>query len=175
MKFCNVCGAQVTLRIPEGDSHERHVCGSCDTIHYLNPKIIVGCLPVWEEKILLCKRAIEPRYGKWTLPSGFMENGETAEEGAMRETEEEARAQVEIERIHTIYSLPQVGQVYLLYLSRLKNLEFSSGPESLEVRLFAEDEIPWNEIAFSAIKFCMKRYFENRDSQEVFSGSYVRS
>lgn len=158
----------MTVKIPAGDNMPRHVCESCDAIHYLNPKIIVGCLPVWEDSVLLCKRAIEPRLGKWTMPSGFMELEEDVKEGAARETAEEANAEVEALRIHTIYSLPQVGQVYLIFLAKLKNLNFSPGEESLEVKLFKAAEIPWDEIAFSSVRFCLNKYFED---PQMSSGS----
>lgn len=159
MKFCSSCGSSITLRIPNGDSRHRHICGECDTIHYQNPRIIAGCLPAYEDKVLLCKRAIEPRYGLWTLPAGFMENGESTEEGALRETWEEARARVTIHSLYTMFSLPQINQVYLLFRGQLDDLDFAVGPESLEVGLFAEDEIPWDEIAFPLVRKTLEHYF----------------
>lgn len=161
MKFCSNCGAPVVLRIPAGDSIPRYMCDSCHTIHYENPRIVVGSLPRWEDRILLCKRAIQPRHGFWTLPSGFMEKGETVEEGAIRETVEEANASVEIVGLHTLFSCAHINEVYLLFLADLKDLSFSPGPESLDVRLFTKEEIPWSEIAFSAVKFSLKHYFED--------------
>jgi ADP-ribose pyrophosphatase YjhB (NUDIX family) len=162
-RFCQQCGAaKIEFTVPHGDDRERHVCGECGHIHYLNPKVVVGTLPVWEDKILLCKRAIEPRYGKWTLPAGFMEEGETLEEGAARETLEEANARVTVESVYVTLSLPQISQVYMLFLARLHDLQFGAGTESLEVKLFAESEIPWDEIAFRTISFALKKYFVDR-------------
>lgn len=163
MNFCNNCGSKsLEFSVPEGDNLPRFVCQDCETIHYENPKIIVGAIPVWEDKILLCKRAIEPRYGKWTLPCGFMENGETVEEGAMRETEEEANARIKISGIQSIYSIPHINQVYMVFLSNLLDLDYSAGQESLEVGLFREEDIPWKELAFSAVEFSLKHFFQDR-------------
>ena len=162
-RFCIQCGsAKVEFRIPHGDDRERHVCADCGHVHYLNPKLIVGTLPVWQDKILLCKRAIEPRYGFWTLPAGFMEEGESLEEGAARETLEEANARVTIEQLYVTLSVPQIAQVYLLFRASLNDLDFSSGTESLEVRLFSEEEIPWGEIAFRTIELTLKHFFADR-------------
>ncbi len=163
MKYCSQCGSEVNLSIPDGDDRHRHVCDDCDTIHYSNPKIIAGCVPVFEDKILLCKRAIEPRYGKWTLPAGFMENLESVEEGAIRETWEEARAEVTIDSLYTVFSLPEISQVYMLFRGHLKEPVFASGPESLDVGLFSEDEIPWDELAFPVVKKTLKHFFSDRD------------
>lgn len=162
MNFCSSCGSQVILMPITGDDRNRHYCHNCDTIHYQNPKLVVGCLAVWEEKVLLCKRSIEPRYGYWNLPSGYLELGETAEEGAVRETREEANADVELAGPHTIYSLPHISQVYMHFLAHLVNGEYSVGDETLEAGLFAEDEIPWQDIAFSSSEFALTKYFENR-------------
>ena len=162
MKFCPDCGAGVTLKIPAGDSFPRHVCAACGTIHYSNPKMVIGCIPEWESKILLCKRAIEPRLGYWTPPAGFMENGETTEEGALRETLEEANARVEIGDLYTMLSVPQVNQVHIFYRARLLDLEFAPGPESLEVALFEEAQIPWKEIAFRTISTTLRHYYADR-------------
>ncbi|MDY6978951.1 MAG: NUDIX hydrolase [Pseudomonadota bacterium] len=162
MKFCSECGHLVNSRIPEGDNRLRYVCDQCQTIHYHNPKIVAGTLPVWEDKVLLCKRAIEPRYGTWTLPAGFMELGETMEQAALRESEEEACANVEIDHIYTLISLPHVNQVYVLYRARLLDLDFAAGEESLEVRLFDEAEIPWQELAFRTIHYTLERFFDDR-------------
>jgi ADP-ribose pyrophosphatase YjhB (NUDIX family) len=162
-RFCMQCGsAKVELRIPHGDDRERHVCADCGYIHYLNPKIVVGTVPVWEDKVLLCKRAIEPRYGLWTLPAGFMEEGETLEEGATRETLEEANARVTIEQMYSTISLPQISQVYVLFRATLLDLDFSSGSESLEVKLFSEEEIPWDELAFRTIHDTLRHFFSDR-------------
>ena len=149
-------------RIPPGDDLERYVCPHCERIHYSNPKIIVASLPVWEkDKVLLCKRAIEPRKGLWTLPSGFMEERESSEEGAIRETREEANANIAIRYLHTLYSIPQISQVYLIFRAELIDTNFSCGPESLELALFPKEKIPWESIAFSAIRYCLERFFED--------------
>jgi ADP-ribose pyrophosphatase YjhB (NUDIX family) len=162
MKYCSQCGAEVEIGIPEGDNRPRYICVSCGEIHYQNPKIVVGCIPVWQDKVLLCRRAIEPRYGLWTLPAGFMENGETSQQGAARETQEEASAEVAVERLYTLFNLPHVNQIYLLFRSRLLNLDFAAGEESLEVALFDENEIPWDEIAFPVVKETLRLYFIDR-------------
>jgi len=162
MKFCSHCGNSVVLRIPAGDDRERHVCDHCDTIHYQNPRIITGCLPIHEDKVLLCKRAIEPRHGFWTLPAGFMENGETTEQGALRESWEEARANIAIEGLYTLFNLPQINQVYFFYRGQLTDTNFGPGTESLEVELFSEENIPWDELAFPVVKRTLKHYFTDR-------------
>ena len=149
---CNVCGTAVETKIPPGDTHSRAVCPACGHIQYQNPKPVVGSVPEWEDgRILLCRRAIDPRHGKWTLPAGFMENGETAAEGAAREALEEANARVEIGELYTFYSLPHISQLYVFFRARLVDLDFSPGEESLEVKLFAEREIPWDELAFASV------------------------
>ena len=163
MKFCSHCGSdRIELRIPDGDTLPRFVCAACDTIHYQNPKVVVGCLPEWEDRVLLCLRAIEPRRGLWTLPAGFLENRETIFAGAMRETLEEANARVEIGDLYTMISLPQISQVYVIFRARLIDLDFGPGPESLEVRLFAEHEIPWEALAFRTIARTLRNYFLDR-------------
>lgn len=162
MKFCSECGSHVVQTIPAGDNRPRFVCPDCDTIHYQNPKMVVGTLPVWEDKVLLCKRAIEPQYGKWTLPAGFMENHESTQEGALRETFEEAGARVEIDQLYTLYNLPYISQVYIMFRARLLDLEFVAGTESLEVALFSEADIPWDQLAFRTIEQTLRRYFEDR-------------
>ncbi len=162
MNFCSECGSAVVLRVPEGDSMPRHVCADCGTIHYLNPKMVVGCIPEWEDKVLLCRRAIEPRYGLWTLPAGFMENGETTQEGAARETWEEAGARIEMGALYTLYNLPHINQVYLMFRARMLDLDFQPGIESLETRLFTEADIPWDEIAFRTVRATLEQYFNDR-------------
>jgi len=162
MNFCSACGASVTFRIPAGDTLPRYVCDQCETVHYENPRVVVGCIPEWEDRILLCRRAIEPRHGFWTLPAGFLENGESAAEGAIRETLEEAEARVEIGPLYTFYNLPHINQIYLMFRGRLLDLEFGPGSESLEVRLFREDEIPWQELAFRTIGETLKHFFADR-------------
>lgn len=162
MKFCSNCGGSVEFLIPPGDNLPRYVCPRCDIVHYTNPKIVVGCVPEWQDKVLLCRRAIEPRYGYWTLPAGFMENNETTAEAALRETREEANANVELGELYSLYSLPHISQVYLMYRSRLLDLDFGPGQESLEVRLFDESEIPWDEIAFVVVRKTLQNYFSDR-------------
>lgn len=162
MKYCTQCAALVEWRIPAGDNMPRHVCPDCGTVHYSNPRIIVGCIPVWGDQILLCKRAIEPRAGFWTLPAGFMENQETAAQAAVRETLEEANARVEIEEPAALISVPHISQVYMLFRARLLDLGFGPGTESLDVQLFAEHEIPWNEVAFSSIRRSLEIFFADR-------------
>lgn len=166
MNFCSHCGHAVEQRIPEGDSRLRHVCPSCNTIHYQNPRIIAGCLPVWDGKVLLCRRAIEPRHGFWTLPAGFMENGETIAEGAARETWEEAEANVSNLSLYTVFNIPYINQVYMLHRGDLVEGRYGVGVESLECRLFAEDEIPWDELAFPSIKKTLRHYFADRGHGE---------
>jgi len=140
MKFCSFCGSGVELRVPEGDNLPRYICGQCETIHYQNPKIVTGCIAEWEDKILLCKRAIEPRAGNWTLPAGYMENRETTLQAAMRETQEEANADVEIKELYALFNIPHISQVYLIFRAALLNLDFKPGAESLDVKLFKEQE-----------------------------------
>lgn len=162
MNFCSECGQKVTKQIPEGDNRLRDVCEHCDTIHYENPRVVAGSLPVSGDRVLLCKRAIEPRYGYWTLPAGFMENDETLSEAAARETQEEALAEVTDLELYTVISVPGVNQVHVLMRGELVDDKFAAGVESLEVKLFREDEIPWDNIAFRAVKMTLERYFEDR-------------
>jgi len=163
MNFCSSCGRRVALKVPAGDTIARHVCEACNTIHYSNPKMVIGCIPEWAGRILLCKRAIEPRRGYWTPPAGFMENGETTSEAALRETLEEANARVEIGDLFSMLSVPHVNQVHIFYRARLLDLEFAPGTESLEVALFEEAEIPWNEIAFRTISTTLRHFFADRE------------
>lgn len=163
IKHCKDCGAAVVYQIPDdGDTKERAVCPACGTVHYENPLIVVGTVPHWEGKILLCKRNIEPRRGKWTLPAGFMELNETASEGAARETTEEAGAQFELEGFFTLLNVARVGQVHMFYRARLLSDAFDPGFETIEARLFTEDEIPWDEIAFRTVKETLEYYFSDR-------------
>jgi ADP-ribose pyrophosphatase YjhB (NUDIX family) len=164
MKFCTNCGNSVTLSIPQGDDRERFVCTSCELIHYVNPRVIVGCVPVHEGRVLLCKRAIEPRKNYWTLPAGFMENGETTPEGAARETWEEARARVHNLELYRIFDVPYISQVYMFYRCDLQDGEFGVGPESLESALYSQDEIPWDEIAFPVVRETLQEYFQDEPS-----------
>ncbi len=161
MKFCSRCGAKVENRTPEADNRERWVCTSCDTIHYQNPLIVVGCVPEQDGRILLCKRAIEPRYGYWTVPAGFMELGESLAEGAARETLEEACAEVEIGHLFASVDVVDAGQVHLFFTAKLKG-GFGVGEESLDTQLFAEHEIPWDDIAFRSGRWALEVYFRDR-------------
>lgn len=162
MNFCSHCGNTVEMRTPDGDHLPRHICATCGMIHYQNPKMVVGCIAEWEDKILLCRRAIEPKYGLWTLPAGFMENGETTLEGAARETWEEAGARIEMGNLYTLFNLPHISQVYLMFRARLLDLDYQSGIESLETRLFTEAEIPWDDIAFRTVRATLELYFSDR-------------
>ena len=164
MKYCPQCGEAVQLRVPAGDDRQRHVCVGCGAVHYQNPKIVTGCLAVHEQRVLLCKRAIAPRAGLWTLPAGFLENGETTMEGAIRETLEEARARVAVHGLYTIFNLPHISQIYMFFRAQLADLDFSAGAESTDVRLFDEQEIPWDELAFPVIKDTLEHYFRDRRS-----------
>src|SRR5512146_2507988 len=162
MKFCSNCGAPVTLKVPAGDTLPRYVCGACNAIHYQNPRMVVGCIVECEERILLCRRAIEPRYGMWTVPAGYMENGETTLEGAVRETLEEANAQVEIGALYALYNIPHINQVYILFRARLLNSDFRAGAETLEARLFEERELPWDQLAFATVRNTLTHYYSDR-------------
>jgi len=162
INFCCTCAAPVSLRVPPGDSLPRHVCDICGAIHYRNPRLVVGALPVWGDRILLCRRAIEPRHGFWTLPSGFMENAETVAEAALRETAEEAGARIELGEMYTMISVPHINQVHVVYLARLLDLDFAPGEESLEVALFGEADIPWEAIAFRTVAMTLRHFFADR-------------
>lgn len=174
MNFCSTCGAPVHPLVPAGDHKTRFVCESCKTIHYQNPRMIVGCLPRWKDNVLLCKRANEPKSGLWTLPAGFLENDESVEEGALRETMEEANADVELVRLFSVYSVPTIGQVYLFFLANLKNLDFRPGTETERTVLFPVRDIPWDAIAFPSVRFTLERYVENiaTEGNEVYRGVY---
>ena len=162
MKFCSNCGAPVVLRVPPGDNLPRHVCDTCQAIHYQNPRMVVGCIVEHGDRILLCRRAIEPRHGYWTVPAGYMENGETTFQGALRETLEEANARVEIDSLYALYNIPHINQVYLLFRARLLDPIVSPGAETLEVELFLEGEIPWDRIAFASVRNALVHYYEDR-------------
>lgn len=164
MKFCSDCGAGTVLRIPEGDHLPRAVCGRCGTVHYVNPKVIVGCIPEWEDRVVMCRRAIEPRLGKWTFPAGFLELNEASGEGAAREALEEARVAVDIGELFVVINVPYVSQVYLIHRARARAPEFGPTNESSEVVLMREDEIPWDEIAFPTIFHSLKFFFADRAS-----------
>ena len=162
MKFCSNCGAPVAQRVPPGDSLPRHVCDQCGEIHYQNPKIVVGTIPEWEGRLLLCRRAIEPRYGYWTLPAGFLENDETPAEGAARETLEEAGARIVLGEPFSMISVPRVNQVHLFYRARLADLDFQPGVETLETGLFEQAEIPWKDVAFRTVSLTLEYWFADR-------------
>lgn len=165
MKFCPDCGASVHRQIPPGDNRERHVCTRCEAVHYHNPRIITGCLPVYGDRVLLCRRAIEPRLGFWTLPAGFLELGESVAEGAGRETLEEAGVPVTVGDLYCMFNLPHIGQVYMMYRAELAEPVFpASTPESLEIALFREDEIPWQQLAFRTMWRTLHHYFIDRRS-----------
>lgn len=162
MKYCGDCGASVSLRIPASDTLPRFVCDRCGAIHYQNPKLVIGALAQWEDKILLCRRAIEPRRGMWTLPAGFMENAETITQAAARETLEEARARIEVGDLFSLISVPHINQVHVVYRARLLDLDFAAGAETLEVALLAESAIPWDMIAFRSIALTLRHFYADR-------------
>lgn len=162
MKFCPTCAAALARRVPPGDSLPRDVCDACGSVHYQNPKLVLGAIPEWQGRLLLCRRAIEPRYGCWTLPAGFMENDETTSQAALRETLEEAGARIELQAAFSMISVPAVNQVHLFYRARLLDLEFRPGAESLEVALFEEARLPWKDIAFRTVGLTLKHWFADR-------------
>jgi len=166
MKFCSECAHPVELAVPAGDNRPRYVCANCATIHYQNPKMVIGSIPVWERdgelQILLCRRAIEPRYGFWTLPAGFMENNETTADAAARETQEEAGANIDLGKLFTLLNVSHVHQVHMFYLATLRDLDFAPGEESLDVKMFTEAEIPWDELAFPTIRKTLELFFADR-------------
>lgn len=167
MKFCSACGSKVEHKIPDDDNRPRFVCTNCEIIHYQNPNIVAGTIPLVGNKVLLCKRAIEPRYGYWTLPAGFMENQETTDEAAMRETWEEAEAKVKLDGLFSVINVPQINQVHMFYRATVKDAEqgqkmYGAGQESLEVKLYSEEDIPWDELAFPTVKRTLKQFFIDR-------------
>lgn len=176
MKFCSACGSAVSLRVPSGDDRHRHICDDCETVHYQNPCIITGCIPVYGDRILMCKRAIAPRSGYWTLPAGFMENGETTAEGALRECREEANACAVDPELYTMVDIPHINQVYIFFRATLPAPEYSPGEESMAVELFREEDIPWGAIAFPSVKQTLEHFFADRRSGEfrVRTGSVRR-
>lgn len=154
----------MSYRVPTDDNRERAICGGCGEIHYENPLNVVGTVPVWQDKVLLCRRNIEPRLGFWTLPAGFLELGETTAQGALRETDEEAGARIELGPLFTVLNIVRVGQVHLFYRATLLDDRFNPGPETIEAQLFAEHEIPWDELAFRTVKETLRHYFDDRRS-----------
>ena len=172
MKFCSECAHPVILKIPPDDTRARFVCDHCHTVHYQNPKLVVGSIPVWkkdgEVKVLLCRRAIEPRHGFWTLPAGFMENGESTRQAALRETEEESGANIELHELYSMINVVHVDQVHLFYRATLLDLNYAPGTESLEVALFTEAQIPWDQLAFQTTIQTLQFFFEqNRQSADA--------
>jgi ADP-ribose pyrophosphatase YjhB (NUDIX family) len=165
VKYCSACGAEMTNRVPVDDDQVRPVCERCGHVHYDNPKLVVGCIPVLGDQVLLCRRNIEPRKGKWTLPAGYLENGETVEQGAVRETLEETRSRVAIVAPYRMFNLVFVHQIYLMFRARLLDTDFGPTKESTEVRLFCETEIPWEDIAFESIRQTLADYFSDRSAQ----------
>jgi len=166
IRYCNHCGASVSFLVPVGDSLPRHVCNACGNIHYENPRLVVGCVAEWEKRILLCRRAIEPRLGFWTLPAGFMENGETTALAACRETLEEAGANIAIDAPFAMVSIAHINQVHLFYRGRMLTSEFSAGEESLEVALFSPQQIPWQDLSFRSVRLCLERYLADSERGE---------
>lgn len=162
MKFCSSCGHSLHLAIPPGDDRARFVCDACGAVHYQNPRVVVGCIPEHEGRVLLCRRAIEPRRGLWTLPAGYLENGETLAAGAERETLEEAGARIGEMDPYLMFNICPISQIYLMFRARLMDLDFAAGRESLEVKLFTEEEIPWDQIAFRVISETLKTYWGDR-------------
>ena len=162
IKHCPDCGGVAVYTVPADDNRERATCTVCGAIHYENPINVVGTVPVWGDQVLLCRRNIEPRFGFWTLPAGFMEMGETTAEGAVRETVEEAGAHIELQELFTLLNVVRVGQLHLYYRARLLDTVFDPGPETIEVNLFREDEIPWDELAFRSVRETLRRFFEDR-------------
>ncbi|MEO6985496.1 MAG: NUDIX hydrolase [Paralcaligenes sp.] len=157
-KFCGQCGSPLTRMVPPDDNRLRDVCEHCGAIHYQNPRNVVGVVPVWEDKILLCRRAIEPRYNTWTLPAGFMELGETTANGAVRETDEEAGIQIELGPLYTVIDVPHADQVHFFYLAKVLNPSLNPGPETLEAAYFAANEIPWKELSFRTVITTLEHY-----------------
>ncbi|WP_139850988.1 NUDIX hydrolase [Acinetobacter pullicarnis] len=166
MSFCTACGHLTQDKVPLGDHQIRQVCVNCDTIHYVNPKVICGALAIWQDKVLLCRRAIEPRYGLWTLPAGYMELFETMEQGSARETREEAEAEVDIEHLYCMYNIPRIGQIYVLFKAQLIDGKFGAGEETIESKLFAEHEIPWEQLAFPSVERTLRHYFADKKQQD---------
>ena len=162
MQYCCACGKPVTSAVPDGDNRVRAICTSCSTVHYQNPKIVAGCVPEHAGQILLCRRAIEPRRGFWTVPAGFMELGETLAEAALRETWEEALARVEIGRLFAVVDVIHAGQVHVFFGGKLARPEFGAGIETIETQLFQPADIPWSELAFPSIRIALEQYLDNR-------------
>ena len=168
IKHCRTCGAATQYRVPADDNRDRAVCTVCGEVHYENPLTVVGTVPVWGEQVLLCRRNIEPRYGFWTLPAGFLELGESTSEGALRETDEEAGARIELQGLYTVLNVVRVGQVHLYYRARMLDTSLAPGPETIEARLFREDEVPWDQLAFRTVRQTLEHFFADRRTGGTF-------
>ena len=166
MNYCTNCGSKVSCKLPEGDNRFRYVCDSCRTIFYSNPKVVVGAIPVWENKILICRRAIEPAFGKWTLPAGYLENGETLVECAVRETREEAGTQIVDLVPYTVFNIPHISQIYFIFRAEMPADVYVAGAESLEAKLVTPDEIPWSDLAFTSIREVLTMYCSDLQSKQ---------
>ncbi len=172
MKYCSNCGSRVLSQVPEGDNRQRLVCEKCHTIFYSNPKTVVGVIPIWDDKILLCRRAIEPSLGKWTLPAGYLENGETLAEGAIRETEEEACASIIDLTPYAVINIPHINQVYFMFRANLAVDTYAAGAESLEVKLVLPEDIPWADLSFPSIRETLRMYCEDLRSEKFHFQMY---
>jgi ADP-ribose pyrophosphatase YjhB (NUDIX family) len=170
--FCGQCGTAITRQVPPGDSRERDLCQNCGAVHYQNPRVVVGTIPIWDNKVLLCLRAIEPRMNTWTLPAGFMELSETTGQGAQRETLEEAGVQVELGKLYTVIDVPQVDQIHIYFLAHAANGELDPGPESLDARYYALDEIPWDNLSFRSVSTTLKHYINDLSSGQFQTRYY---
>jgi len=171
-KYCSQCGVPTVAAVPPGDNRLRDLCQQCGAIHYQNPRMVVGCLPVWQGQVLLCLRAIEPRRNTWTLPAGFMELAESAQQGAVRETEEEAGAQVRLRNLYTVIDIPQADQVHLYFLADVLSPVLDPGPESLDARFFALDDIPWDTLSFRSVDMTLRHYIADTHEAD-FSTRYL--
>jgi ADP-ribose pyrophosphatase YjhB (NUDIX family) len=171
IRHCRVCGAPTEYRTPPEDNRDRAICTACGTVHYENPLNVVGTVPIFEGRVLLCRRNIEPRHGFWTLPAGFMELAETTEQGAIRETVEEAGADIVLEPLFTVLNVVHVGQVHLYYRARMLSAKLDPGPETIEAQLFDEAEVPWGELAFKTVKYTLERFFEDRRTGQFLTHS----
>jgi len=166
MKFCSDCGHSLILAIPAGDLRERFICSHCGRIHYQNPNLVVGVIAHWQDQVLLCRRGIEPQKGLWCLPAGFMENGESSDEGAMREAKEETCAELEIQSLYAVYNLPHINQTYMYYRAKLLSPKVEAGLETLEAQLFKQNEIPWSQLAYPSIAAALQQFFiDHKNSQ----------
>ena len=171
-KFCSQCATPITRRIPPGDNRERDLCEQCGAVHYQNPRLVVGTLPVWQDQVLLCLRAIEPRANTWTLPAGFMELAETISQGAERETQEEAGVRIELGGLYTVIDIPQVDQVHVYFLAQALGPELDPGPETIEARWYTFDDIPWDNLAFKSVSTTLRHYLRDRQTGQFPTHHY---